>query len=97
MFIFRCGGKSDLTSEDRERSNPRWPPVHRVLCSNTLNFRTKQCRKTFKVSFPTKLGMPIHLVILLIARTQGHAFRSRSNYVKYLFYDTAVGTAIEKS
>ena len=29
-FIFRCGGKSDLTSEDRERSNPRWPPVHRV-------------------------------------------------------------------
>ncbi len=26
-FIFRCGGKSDLTSEARERSNPRWPPI----------------------------------------------------------------------
>ena len=62
MFIFRCGGKSDLTSEDRERSNQRWPPVQ---CSNVLNFGTKHCRKTFKVSFLTKLGMPIHLVILL--------------------------------
>ena len=26
MFIFRCGGKSDLISEDCERSNPRWLP-----------------------------------------------------------------------
>ena len=26
-FIFRCGGKSDLTSDDRERSNEEWPPV----------------------------------------------------------------------
>ena len=23
---YRCGEKLDLTSEDRERSNPRWPP-----------------------------------------------------------------------
>ncbi len=26
-FIFRCRGKSDLTSEARERSNTRWPPI----------------------------------------------------------------------
>ena len=29
-FNFRYGGKSDFTSEDRERSNEEWPPDHRV-------------------------------------------------------------------
>ncbi len=64
MFIFRCGGMSDLTSEDYERSNSRWTLFH-------LNFKTciileqNSVEKTFKVSFPTNLGMPIHSVILL--------------------------------
>ena len=31
--MFRCGGKSDLTSEDRERSNEEWPPDHIIIGS----------------------------------------------------------------
>ena len=54
-----------MTSEDREGPNSKWPPVHGVLCSKALNLGTKHFRKTFKVSFPTKLGLPVRLVTLL--------------------------------
>ena len=71
-FILRCGGKE--VTEDRERSNPTWPPVHRVYCSNAMVLGTKQCRNTFKVLFPTTFGDALSFGDTFeIARIHGHA------------------------
>ena len=53
-----------MTSEDHERSNPRWLQATASNVQTSLILEPER-RKTFTVSFPTKLGMPIHLVILM--------------------------------
>ena len=74
----------DLTYEDRERSNSRWPPAYPAYCLSALNFGSG---KTVEVSFPTKLrGAHSFGDTSEAPRPPEIAYRekSRSNYIKFL-------------